>query len=75
MLDVDLTGMSGPEVLEKVRSDERTELLPIILFSASTRHGDAIEGYELGANSYVTKPAIFTRFSEAMRLPGCNWLN
>ena len=62
--------MSGLEVREKVRSDERTELLPIILFSASTRHGDAIEGYKLGADSYVTKPASFTEFSEAMRLPG-----
>ena len=40
LLDVDLRGVSGLEVLEKVRSDERTELLPIILFSASTRHGD-----------------------------------
>ena len=60
---MDLTGMSGLEVLEKVRSDERTEPLPIILCSAPTRHGDAIEGYKFGANSYVTKPASFTEFS------------
>jgi two-component system response regulator len=70
LLGVELTGMSGLEVREKVRSDERTELLPIILCSASTRHGDAIEGYKLGADSYVTKPASFTEFSEAMRFPG-----
>jgi two-component system, response regulator len=70
LLGVDLTGVSGLEVLENGRSDERTELLPIILCSASTRLGDAIEGYKLGANSYVTKLACFTEFSEAMRLPG-----
>jgi CheY-like chemotaxis protein len=75
LLDVDLPGMSGLEVLEKVRSDERTELLPVILFSASNRHGDVVEGYKLGANSYVAKPASFAEFSEAMRLLGWYWLN
>ena len=75
LLDVDLPGMSGLEVLEKVRSDERTELLPVILFSGSNRHGDVVEGYKLGANSYVAKPASFAEFSEAMRLLGWYWLN
>jgi two-component system response regulator len=75
LLDVDLPGMSGLEVLEKLRSDERTELLPVILFSASNRHDDVVEGYKLGANSYVAKPASFAEFSEAMSLLGWYWLN
>jgi two-component system, response regulator len=75
LLDVDLPGMSGLEVLEKLRSDERTELLPVILFSASNRHRDVVEGYKLGANSYIAKPTSFSEFSEAMRLLGWYWLN
>ena len=75
LLDVDLPGMSGLEVPEKLRSDVRTELLPVIPFSASNRHGDVVEGYKLGANSYVAKPTNFSEFSEAMRLLGWYWLN
>ena len=75
LLDVDLPGKTGLQVLERVRADERTELVPVILFSASNRHGDVVEGYRLGANSYVSKPASFGEFSEAMRLLGWYWLN
>ncbi len=72
---MDLPNVTGFQVLEKVRADERTELLPVILFSASDRSGDVAEGYRLGANSYVTKPANFREFSEAMRHLGWYWLN
>ncbi len=75
LLDVDLPGTTGLEVLERVRADERTELVPVILFSASDRHHDVVEGYRLGANSYVAKPSSFKDFSEAMRLLGWYWLN
>lgn len=73
LLDVHLPEMDGLEVLKRLRDDERTRLLPVILFSSSKEH--VIRGYELGANSYVTKPANFERFSEAMRYMGWYWLN
>ena len=75
LLDVHLPKMDGLQVLERLREDERTRLLPVILFSSSNEHTDIVKGYELGANSYVTKPANFERFSEAMRYMGWYWLN
>ena len=75
LLDIDLLNTTGLEVLERVRADERTALLPVILFSASSKHGDVVKGYKLGANSYVTKPANFEKCSEAMRLLGWYWLD
>ncbi len=73
LLDVHLPRMDGLQVLKHLREDERTELLPVILFSSSKEH--VVEGYKLGANSYVTKPANFDRFSEAMQYLGWYWLN
>ena len=67
--------VDGLRVLERLREDERTQLLPVILFSSSNEHKDIVEGYKLGANSYVTKPANFDRFSEAMQYLGWYWLN
>jgi two-component system, response regulator len=73
LLDVDLPKVDGLRVLERLRGDERTELVPVILFSSSNK--DVVEGYKLGANSYVTKPVNFDEFSEAMRYLGWYWLN
>ncbi|HET7481119.1 MAG TPA: response regulator [Rubrobacteraceae bacterium] len=75
LLDVHLNGMDGHGVLEKLRGDERTHLVPVILFSSSNEHTDVVKGYELGANSYVTKPTNFDKFSEAMQYLGWYWLN
>ncbi len=75
LLDVHLPKINGMRVLERLREDDRTELLPVILFSSSNEPEDVVEGYRLGANSYVTKPADFDRFSEAMRYLGWYWLN
>ena len=75
LLDVDLPSVTGLEVLETLRADDRTALLPVILFSASNRRGDVVEGYKLGANSYVTKPTNFDDFSAAMSHLGSYWLN
>jgi two-component system, response regulator len=75
LLDVHLPKIDGLQVLGRLRDDERTRLLPVILFSFSNEHEDVVKGYELGANSYVTKPANFDRFSEAMRYMGWYWLN
>ena len=75
LLDVKLPKLDGLQVLERLRNDERTQLVPVILFSSSREHEDVVEGYKLGANSYVAKPANFERFSEAMRYLGWYWLN
>jgi two-component system, response regulator len=73
LLDVHLPKVDGLQVLERVRDDERTQLVPVILFSSSRE--EITEGYRLGANSYVTKPVNFDRFSEAMQYLGWYWLN
>lgn len=75
LLDVHLPKLDGLQVLEKLREDERTQLVPVILFSSSNEHKDVVKGYELGANSYVTKPANFEKFSEAMQYLGWYWLD
>jgi two-component system response regulator len=74
LLDVQLPKMSGMEVLKRLRCEERTELLPVVLYSSSGKHGDVVEGYRSGANSYVTKPNDFESFSRAMRALGWYWL-
>ena len=73
LLDVHLPKLDGLQVLERLRDDERTELVPVVLFSSSRE--EIVEGYRLGANSYVTKPVNFDRFSEAMQYVGWYWLN
>ncbi len=75
LLDVNLPKLDGHQVLERLRDDSRTRLVPVILFSSSNEHRDVVKGYELGANSYVTKPANFDKFSEAMQYLGWYWLN
>ena len=75
LLDVKLPKMDGLQVLERLRGDERTEILPVILFSSSREHEDVVAAYKLGANSYVAKPANFEKFSEAMQYLGWYWLN
>ncbi|MGH3085907.1 MAG: response regulator [Rubrobacteraceae bacterium] len=75
LLYVNLPKRDGLDVLEKLREDERTELLPIILFSSSKEREQVVEGYRLGANSYVAKPERFAEFSEAMKYLGWYWLN
>ncbi len=75
LLDIKLPGIDGLEVLRRLREDEETGLLPVILFSSSSEREDVIRGYELGANSYVAKPTNFDEFSEAMGYLGWYWLN
>ena len=75
LLDIKLPKMDGLQALERLRDDERTELLPVILFSSSREHEDVVAGYRLGANSYVAKPANFEKFSEAMQYLGWYWLS
>lgn len=75
LLDLDIPKIDGVEVLERLRADARTELLPVVIFSSSDDRKDLLEGYRAGANSYITKPNNFARFSEAMKQMGWYWLD
>ena len=74
LLDLKLPKIDGLEVLRRVRADERTRLLPVVILTSSTEEKDMLEGYGLGANSYVRKPVDFVEFAEAVRQLGLYWL-
>jgi two-component system response regulator len=74
LLDLKLPKLDGLEVLRRVRADERTKLLPIVILTSSNEEMDRINGYGLGANGYVRKPVDFNQFSEAARQLGLYWL-
>jgi two-component system response regulator len=74
LLDLKLPKIDGLEVLKRIRQDDRTKLLPVVILTSSAEQNDVIEGYSLGANSYVRKPVEFDQFAEAMRYLGLYWL-
>jgi DNA-binding response OmpR family regulator len=74
VLDLKLPRVDGLEVLRRVRENERTRLLPVVILTSSTEGRDIIEGYKLGANSYVCKPVDFNEFAEAIKQLGLYWL-
>ncbi|HEX9800495.1 MAG TPA: response regulator [Thermoanaerobaculia bacterium] len=74
LLDLKLPKLDGLEVLRRVRSDERTRLLPVVVLTSSREERDLIDSYRLGANSYVRKPVDFNEFVEAARQLGLYWL-
>ena len=74
LLDLKLPKVDGLEVLQRLRAHERTRLLPVVILTSSKEEQDLIQGYSLGANSYVRKPVDFTQFAEAVRQMGLYWL-
>lgn len=74
LLDLNLPKVDGLDVLRQIRADKRTEVLPVVILTSSREEQDMVEGYRLGANSYVRKPVDFDEFLEAARQLGLYWL-
>jgi two-component system response regulator len=74
LLDIKMPKISGIEVLQRIRSDERTRTTPVVILTSSNQDPDIQECYDLGANSYIVKPVNFDRFTEAIRSVGMYWL-
>jgi CheY-like chemotaxis protein len=74
LLDLSLPKIDGFEVLQRLRSDDRTKLLPVVILTSSKEERDVINGYKFGANSYVRKPVNFAEFTEAVRQLGLYWV-
>jgi CheY-like chemotaxis protein len=74
MLDLKMPRMDGLEFLRHIRADERTRLLPVVVFTTSNEERDKIESYKLGANSYLTKPVDYKKFVDTIQQLASYWL-
>lgn len=74
LLDLKLPKVDGLEVLARIKSDERTKTIPVVVLTSSKQDRDMVESYRLGVNSYIVKPVAFDQFLDAVRQLGLYWL-
>jgi two-component system, response regulator len=74
LLDIKLPLIDGIEVLRRIKSDERTRTIPVVMLTSSREERDLVETYRLGVNSYIVKPVDFEQFTESARNLGMYWL-
>ena len=74
MLDLKLPKVDGIEVLKRIKADERTRVVPVVMVTSSAEGRDIVESYQLGVNSYVVKPVDFEQFSETVAKAGFYWM-
>jgi len=74
LLDLKLPKVDGIEVLKRIKADERTRVIPVVMVTSSAEGRDIVESYKLGVNSYVVKPVEFDHFSETVAKAGFYWM-
>jgi CheY-like chemotaxis protein len=74
LLDLQLPKVDGLEVLQRIKADPRTRVIPVVVLTSSPEQCEVIESYQLGVASYIVKPVDFERFTEAMRQLGLYWV-
>jgi two-component system response regulator len=74
LLDLNMPRLGGLEVLQRIRADDRTRMIPVVILTSSREERDLVRGYSDGANSYIQKPVDFPQFTDAIRNLGLYWL-
>jgi two-component system response regulator len=72
-LDLKLPKIDGMEVLQRLKSDPRTRMIPVVMLTSSREERDIVESYELGVNSYIVKPVDFGQFTQSVGQAGLYW--